>query len=176
MVIKVLFFDTSALVKMFVSEDGSQNVKWLTSDDVIRTHSLQFVINQQVCTEFKNNQQHFAKYGKLTAAQADSVTKIFNHYKDRRFRVIGQSIISNTKPETDLLAVNARLNLKLGKNDWDGLIFQSMVNALAFLGGPSHPILVTCDGSFGRKVGACGYRVINPMKQTADEMLGIIQS
>lgn len=31
MVIKVLFFDTSALLKMFVEEDGTPNVKWGSS-------------------------------------------------------------------------------------------------------------------------------------------------
>jgi predicted nucleic acid-binding protein len=176
-VIKVLFFDTSALLKKFVSEDGTHNVKWLTSAETKVCHSLHFVINQQVCTEFENKLRHFAKNGKLTTAKADKILDRFNrHHKDRDFKIIGQSIISNTKSETDLHTVNERLNLKPGKNDWDGLIFQSIVNALAFLGGQSHPILVTCDGPFGKKVGACGYRVVNPMQQTVDEMLGIIQS
>jgi len=43
------------------------------------------------------------------------------------------------------------LNLKTGKNDWDGFLYQSIIDALAFFDAESHPILVTCDGSFGKK-------------------------
>ena len=177
MVIKVLFFDTSALLKKFVDEEGTQNVKWLTSAETKVSNSLHFVINDQVCAEFENKVREFTKAGKLTTAKADKILDSFSrHYKDHYFKIIGQSVISNTKAETDIQAVNEHLNLKSGKNDWDGLIYQSIVNALAFLGGQSHPILVTCDRPFGKKVGASGYRVLNPMQQTVDEMLGIIQS
>jgi len=174
-VIKVLFFDTSALLKMFVEEEGTLNVKWLTSSDTKVSMSLHFVVNEQVCSEFVRKLEHFANTGKISAERADRISRDFtNHYKDKYFRVIGQEIISNTKQETSIDAIFQDLNLKAGKNDWDGLIYQSIVNALAFLGGESHPILVTCDGSFGRKVMSKGYRVINPAKQSLDEIRAVI--
>lgn len=175
MVIKVLFFDTSALLKMFVEEEGTPNVRWLTFSDTKVSKSLHFVVNEQVCTEFERKIQHFAHSGKISAEKADRIRRTFaNTYKDKYFRVIGQEIISNTKQGMSLDAISQDLNLKAGKNDWDGLIYQSIVNALAFLGGESHPILVTCDGSFGRKVMSKGYRVINPAIQSLDEIRAVI--
>lgn len=173
MVIKVLFFDTSALLKMFVEENGTPNVKWLTSPDTKVSKSLHFVVNEQVCSEFEAKVEHFASMGKISAEKADRIRYIFTHcYKDNYFRVIGQRIVSNTKQETSIDAISEDLKLKMGKNDWDGLIFQSIVNALAFLG--SNPILVTCDGPFGRKVSSKGYRVINPAKQSLDQIRAVI--
>jgi len=52
--------------------------------------------------------------------------------------------------------------------------YQSMVNALAYLGGESHPILVTCDTKFGNTVKANGFRIINPLKQSIEEISDII--
>lgn len=175
MVVKVLFFDTSALLKMFVEEEGTSNVKWLTSSDTKVSKNLHFVVNEQVCSEFERKLKHFANTGKISAESANRISRTFtNHYKDKCFRVIGQEIISNTKQEMSIDAIYQDLNLKAGKNDWDGLIYQSIVNALAFLGGESHPILVTCDGPFGSKVLGKGYRVINPGKQSLDEIRAVI--
>lgn len=177
MVIKVLFFDTSALLKIFVEEEGTPNMKWLTSSDTKVSKSLHFVVNEQVCSEFERKLEHFANTGKISSASAERISRAFtNHYKDKYFRVIGQEIISNTKMGISLDAISQDLNLKAGKNDWDGLIYQSIVNALAFLGGESYPILVTCDGSFGKKVMSKGYQVINPAKQRLDEIRAIIAS
>ncbi len=175
MVIKVLFFDTSALLKMFVEEEGTPNVKWLTSSNTKVSKSLHFVVNEQVYTEFDRKLKHFTHSGKISAEKADRISRMFaSHYKNKYFRVIGQEIISNTKQEKNIDTISQEMNLKAGKNDWDGLIYQSIVNALAFLGGESHPILVTCDGSFERKVKSKGYRVINPAKQSLDEIRAII--
>jgi hypothetical protein len=170
-VVKVLFFDTSVLIKKFVDEDGHQNVKWLTSSDTKVSNSLHFCVNEQVCIEFERKIKNFGLKGKLSAHRTEWICYSFaKHYKNKDFRVIGQNIISNTKHETSFDTISKDLNLKAGKNDWDGLIYQSIINALASFGYESHPILVTCDVKFGRKVKSKGYRVINPEKQTLDEI------
>lgn len=92
------------------------------------------------------------------------------NYRNKYFEVIGQELVSNTKQEKSLAEISQELSLKEGKNDWDGKIFQSIINALATLGGDSHPILVTCDEQFGRKVQSKGYRVLNPQKQSLHEI------
>lgn len=175
MVIKVLFFDTSALLRKFIPEDGSDNVKWLTSPQTKVTHALHFVVNDQVCKEFDRKTQLFAENNRIAHDTAERVLRQFsNYHKDNNFRVIGQEIISNVKSETTLDAAIADLNLKRGKNDGDALIYQSIVNSLAYLGGQSHQILVTCDEPFAKKVMEKGYRVINPMKQSLDEIKAIL--
>jgi len=169
--IKVLFFDTSALLKMFIKEEGSSNVKWLTSSETKVTHSLHFVINEQVCVEFDCKLEDFATRGKISAERARTINRTFSRrYKNSFFRIIGQQVISNTKEATSIESINQDLNLIPGKNDWDGFIYQSIVNALAYLGGSSLPILVTCDKAFGIKVHNQGYQVINPAKQTQEEI------
>ena len=173
MVIKVLFFDTSALLKKFIPENGSDKVKWLTSPQTKVTYALYFVVNEQVCKEFESKIQSFAKHKRITENVAKHVLRQFANC---HIRVIGQEIISNVKSETTLDAAIDGLNLKQGKDDWDALIYQSIVNALAYLGGQSHPILVTCDVQFAKKVMEKGYRVINPIKQSLDEIKAILEA
>ena len=156
---------------MFVDEPGTPSVKWLTSATTKVLNGLIFVVNEQVCTEFERKIRHFSNSGKLSAKKADEIFKKFTrHYKGKEFRVIGQKIISNTKQETTIEEVIRDLNLNKGKGDWDGLIYQSIINALAYLAGESHPILVTCDEKFGKKVKTKGYRVIDPEKQNPNEI------
>ena len=162
-------------MKKFIPEDGSDEVKWLTSPETKMTHALHFVVNDQVCKEFERKMRLFAKHGRISKDTAERVLRQFSkHHKETNFHIIGQEIISTVKSETSLDMVIADLNLKRGKNDWDALIYQSIVNALAYLGGQSHPILVTCDGTFARKVVEKGYRVIDPMQQSIDEIKAIL--
>jgi predicted nucleic acid-binding protein len=173
MAIKVLFFDTSVVIKLFIKEKGSNTLNWLASNKV--KFSLRFVINEQVCSEFLNKIKDFCKAGKLPEKNADEINRKFTKfYKGKVFRIIDQKIISNTKLEQNLNKVIEELGLKKGKNDWDALHYQSIVNALAYLGGESHPIFVTADSSFANKVAPKGYRVINPMKQSIKEIKEIL--
>lgn len=175
MTTKVLFFDTSVLIKMFVDEKGTRTVKWLTSPSFKVSNSLHFNINQQVCDEFERKINFFSSQNIISAKKAHYVVRSFNkNYKNKFFRVIGQNIISNSKKETSLDEVLKTLGLEKGKNDWDGLLYQSIINALAYLGGESHPILVTCDKKFGNLVNIRGYRVINPLKQKIEEIESLL--
>jgi predicted nucleic acid-binding protein len=169
MATKVLFFDTSALIKLFVKESGSEIVSWLKSNVI--PYNLHLVINDQVCNEFINKIKMLSKKGELSKKKATEIEREFTtFYKGQVFRVIGQNIISNTKQEQTLKNIIDELGFKEGRDDWDALHYQSIVNALAYLGGQSHPILVTADSSFAKKVALKGYRIINPIKQSVEEI------
>ncbi len=173
--VKILFFDTNALLKIFINEPGSDTVNWLISANVRLVNSLHCVVNEQACDEFNNKIANFAKNGKISVLKANNIIDKFNqHYKNNIFSVIGYNIISNTKEETSLITILQRLSLVQGKNDWDGKIYQSIVNALACYGGGSHPILITSDFKFGKKVAANGFRVIDPSKQSREEILALL--
>ena len=173
MVTKILFFDTSALIKLFVKESGSEIVNWLKSNVI--SYNLHLVINDQVCNEFINKIKMFSKIGKLSKKKATEIELEFTtFYKGQVFRVIGQNIISNTKKEQTLKNIIDEMGFKRGKDDWDALHYQSIVNALAYLGGESHPILVTADSSFAKKVSAKGYGIINPIKQSIEKIKKIL--
>jgi len=175
MIIRILFFDTDALLKMFVKEDGSENVKWLTSPNTKVCNSLQFFVNDQVCLEFENKIRQFEKNGKISKKNADQILDSFtNHYKNIYFKVLDKkSLLSPKKEATSIDVICKDLNLKAGKNDWDGLHYQSIIDALAFFDAESHPILVTCDKSFAMKVKSKGYRIINPIKQSRQEIQAV---
>ena len=150
-------------------------MKWLERNKVVE--SLHFVINEQICIEFDNKIQQFSEQNRITNAEA-ILDKFDKHYKNKIFRVIGQEIISTdpSKVGKSIKEINNELNLSEGKDDWDGLIYQSIINHLAFLAGESHPILVTSDSRFADKVKVKGYRVINPEKQSIEEIMLIINS
>ena len=94
MTVKILFFDTSALLKLFIDELGSDTVKWLTSNNVKVGNSLHFVVNDQVCIEFERKKTDFLKDGRISVAKSHVIIDKFNrHYKNKVFRVIGQEII-----------------------------------------------------------------------------------
>ena len=175
MIVRILFFDTSALLKMFVKEDGSENVTWLTHPETKICNSLQFFVNDQVCLEFENKISQFEKTGKISKKKADQILDAFsNHYKNEYFTVLGKkSLLFPKKQQTSIGVICNELNLKTGKNDWDGFLYQSIIDSLAFFDAESHPILVTCDESFGKKVKNKGYRVIDPKRQNREEIKAV---
>lgn len=175
MIIRMLFFDTCALLKMFVREDGSDIVRWITSPDTKIVNSLQFFVNDKVCSEFEKKIREFEKNDKISKKRADQILDSFtNDYKKIYFKVLGEnSLLAPQKPKTSLDEICIDLKLKSGKNDWDGLHYKSIIDALAFFDGESHPILVTCDRAFSYKVKKKGYRIINPIKQSRDEIQAI---
>jgi hypothetical protein len=135
-------------------------------------------VNDQVCLEFEKKIRQFEKDGKISKKKADQILDAFtNHYKKIYFKVLDKkSLLSPKKQETSIDVICKDLKLKAGKNDWDGLHYQSIIDALAFFGAESHPILVTCDGSFARKVKSKGYRIIDPIKQSRDEIKAVFAS
>ena len=95
MVIKVLFFDTNALLKLFLSEPGSETVRWLTSAPVKISNGLRFHINETVVYEFYRKLSEYEGAGDLSAERADQARDKFErHYRDRWFRVVGHNPIS----------------------------------------------------------------------------------
>jgi hypothetical protein len=83
--------------------------------------------------EFEKKIAAFVSQGRLSSTNGKYINSQFSRfYKSRVFRVIGQSIISNVKKETSLSEVVESLSLRMGKNDWDGYHYQSIVNALAY--------------------------------------------
>jgi hypothetical protein len=175
MTTKVLFFDTSVLLKLFIDEDGSEIIRWLCSRETKATKRLHFVINNQVVKEFLAKIECFIKSGVVSSVEGELIkSKFGKYYHGKMFRVVGQSNISNNKVDTSLQDILKDLELTHGKNDWDGYHYESIVNALSHLAGESKPILVTADKKFGKKVKKQDYSVINPNINTEHEIEEII--
>jgi len=175
MTTKILFFDTNALLKYFVKEPGSEIIRWLCHPTTKLENSLIFNINECVCEEFEKILKYKFERNEISRERLELIKRQFPiFYKKKIFRVIGEHIISNTKLEVSFPEAIKLLKLTTNKNDWDARIYRSICNSLAYLAGPSHPILVTSDKKFLRKVKTQGYRIINPEKHTKAEILNIL--
>lgn len=174
MVTKILFFDTNSLLKHFISERGSDVVKWLCHPQTKLRNNLVFTTNEFVWGEFSRKLDDIYNRGDIGNPLYESIKRKFPHYKGKVFRVIGEHIVSNTKTEKSYDEIIKLLDLKPGRNDWDARIYRSLCNSLAYLVGPSKPILVTSDRKFQNKVKYNGYKVINPEKHNKSEILEIL--
>jgi len=145
-------------------------------EDTKILNGLRFYINDQVCYEFKKKIHQFEKNGKISTKRAEQILDAFNNtYQTSYFSVLGEkSLLSPKKKTTNIKNICKKLKLKEDKNDWDGYLYQSIIDALAYFDGESHPVLVTCDSSFAKKVKMQGYRIINPLKQNQKEIEKIL--
>ena len=175
MTTRVLFLDTNVLIKLYKEESGSDIVKWLLSPSMKIKRRLYFVINNRVCEELEKKILMFGKRGILSERHSNMTIRQFNRfYKNNYFRVIGKDVISNARVAKSMADVISELNLKPGKSDWDGEHYQSLVNALAHLGGKSKPILVSSDQRFYKKVERRGFVVIDPIKHSKSVIEGML--
>jgi hypothetical protein len=123
----------------------------------------------------KNKINQFERSGEISKQKADQIRDDFNdYYKDKYFRILKKSLLAPQIQETSIEMICNELNLKPGKNDWDGLHYQSIIDSLAYFTAESHPILVTCDKDFAKMVRGKGYRVINPQKQSQKEIEAVL--
>lgn len=175
MATKILFFDTNALIKYFVPEIGSDIIKWLCHPEIKIGKSLRFLVNEQVCNEFEDKIQIIYESGRISKSRYESVLRQFHlSYKGKYFKIVGEKTISNTKMEISFSEAITKLNLVEGKNDWDARIYLSLANALAHYARESHPILVSSDAKFNKKIINKSFRVINPEKHTRTEILTLL--
>jgi len=86
MTTKVLFFDTSAILKLFLKEEkGCDVMKWYMKNKA--TLRLHFVINEQVRNEFSNKIAEFSKTKPELNINAERTINLFSkHYVGLVFR------------------------------------------------------------------------------------------
>jgi hypothetical protein len=166
MVIKILFFDTSALIKKYKKEKGFQTIDWLTRIDTKICCRLHFVVNQQVVKEMQAG---------LSATEWDRFSRDELH---KNFRVVGQQLIASISSEKMELTLDEAINelgLNRGKNDLDAHHYQSMINALApYHGGESQAIFVSSDKKFLNKMCKKGYTTINPETDSESDIRALL--
>jgi predicted nucleic acid-binding protein len=175
--IKVLFFDTNALIKLFLpDEPGASTVKWLIDARVKIPNSLVFCISKSVVFEFKKKISEFESNGKIDQNKAQQIRDKFDRdYLDRWFRIV-EPKRSATRPRSlTLTEVFRQTRSRMYSDNRDVSILYAIENALGGLGGLSHPILITSDTRFAKRAKKLGYRTINPAKRTSVEILKIIR-
>lgn len=175
MVIKILYFDTSAIIKYFVREKkGSDLIKWIVNNHV--QYSLSFDTSQTAIYEFKKVLKEKAKKGEINN---DQMKKIISKSKDY---FSGIFHIEDFKPapgfrhgkDTNYLELCKKHGLKIEKMSRDARHLSYVINYLRCFVGTSRPRVITADVNFGKIIKAEGYDVINPEKVSKDDFLAII--
>lgn len=175
--IKILYFDTSTIIKYFVKETGSELVKWIVENRVENSFTLH--TSQMTLYEFPRVLNKKVKNGELSHEQMKKIiakSKFYfpNVFHIRDFKPIPR--FRSAKDTTDLeLCMKHNLNVK--RNGWDARHLACVINYLRCCGGASRPRILTADRKiFPRIIRAEGFDVINPEKISRDEFLSVVNS
>lgn len=139
--IKILFLDTSALLSFFISDKGTQTMRWLLSSDNRAHHATRYVINNQVIREFEDSLRILVSKNDIKQATAESILTLFNtHYKNKKFKVVGR----------------------------DASVKDTMDGMYNFLGCLLRPVLVSSNADQEKHNNE--YIIINPQTRTPAEI------
>ena len=166
-----LFLDTSAILKLFLPERGSDVVRWLCSGITKVQYGLWCTASPRVRSEVLNVIGAKRQSGQLSQHRADQIkvtaTDMFAHTIHVRGDKPPPGLPGKDVTARDLVK---RHNLTVGKNDWDMDHIEAIVNHLRFLGGMSKVQVVTADGDFAGILELEGYDVINPETTTIKDL------
>lgn len=158
-----LFFDTSAILKYFLPEKGSEVVRWLCLGETKFRYGLWATASPRVRKEFFDVIGTKCQSGQISQHRADQIRTTASDLFTRSIHIRGDT------PPPGLPGKNItvdelvkRHKLMIGKNNWDMDHIETIVNHLRFLGGISKVRVVTADQAFAEILGIEGYVVINP--------------
>lgn len=160
--VKILYFDTNAVVKYFCDEPGSDVVRWIVNNRVIESISIS--TGKQTVAEFPKVIQKIARRGQISQEKAQAIIKKAQLYFQQVFHVRDDKPGPGFNAGEDVEQENLleKYNLVHGKDDWDALHLMCVINYLRCFGGGSSPRVVTSDKNFKKVIQGEGYQVIDP--------------
>jgi hypothetical protein len=169
---KVLFFDTNAIVKYWIEEPGHDVVRWLCDPTTKVLLGLSYSTSEQVEKEFYTVIDKIAKNHKDPGKYASAIKNRAKPYFESVFHIrdskpIPKSKFGNDANENEIII---RHNLRPDKDNGDAKIISCVINYLRFLVDTSLPHVVTSDHKFQKVITGEGYKVIDPEKQTKFEI------
>lgn len=158
-----LFFDTSAILKYFLPEKGSEVVRWLCSGETKFRYGLWATASPRVRKEFFDVIGMKCQSGLISQHRADQIRTTASELFTRSIFIRGDTPPPGL-PGKDITVdeLVKRHKLMIGKNNWDMDHIETIVNHLRFLGSISKVQVVTADQAFAAILGIEGYVVINP--------------
>jgi hypothetical protein len=169
--IKILYFDTSAIVKYFCKERGSEVITWIVENRA--AYSLSLNTSQIALHELK----HKVLPKKVTCGglSREHLRRISTKLKGHPpiFRIIDLKPPPGFRSGKDTAyhELCMRHGLSARKNSSDMRHLACVINYLRCFDGPSRPRVLSSDHDFNRTIEAEGFDVINPEKITKDEFL-----
>lgn len=172
MVMKVLFFDTCAIVKYWADEPGHDVVRWLCNPETRVVLGLSFSTSEQVEKEFPAVIDRKAKKHEISEKKASAIKDSARIYFESVFHVRDSNPVPkfNFGNDTDANKIVTRYGLNPDKDIGDAKIISCVINYLRFLGGSSLPHVITSDQKFQKVVIGEGYKFIDPEKSTKKEI------
>ncbi len=170
MAIRILVWDTCAIIKFFVKEEGSETVKWMVENRAL--YDLNFSVSTIARLEFEIVMWKKTAHEKLTIPQTKGILKRASGYFGNVFRVRDNNPIPAFRSGHPI-EYNALVNkygLKIGKNDRDVWHLMCAHNYLRCFGGKSHPNIVTTDPNLKKMCEAEGYGIIDPIEQKPEDL------
>ena len=170
MAIKILLFDTCAILKFFIEEPGSDSVRYM-----VRNKTL-LGLNISVATiarlEFENVLWKKTAHGQLSIPQTRNILQRARGYFRDVFRVRDDDPIPAFKAGKPMAykEIVKKYGLKIGRDDRDVWHIMCVHNYLRCFGGVSLPKIVTSDPNFKKIIKAEGYGVIDPKEVTPKQL------
>lgn len=164
--IKILYLDTSAVVKYFLPENGSDFIEWIINK---RAHfSISLQTSSLMFYEFKIALRKKHERGDITYDQLKRVMRRSKYYFDKVFLIPDNHKVPNFSSGNNVTYHEICTNngLKIGKRDQDARHLACVINYLRCFSDTSKPIVLTADVKFGKIIKKYGYKVINPEKAT----------
>lgn len=174
--IKILYFDTSAIIKYFIREKGSSLIKWIVNNRI--QYSLSLDTSQIALYEFKDRLKGKAKIGEISNEQLKRIISKSKHFFPNVFRIGDFRPIPGFRSlkDTNYLELCKKHGLRIEKEGRDARHLSYVINYLRCFGGISKPRIITADVNFGKIIKAESFDVINPEKVTIDEFISIINN
>ena len=170
MAIKILLFDTCAILKFFIEEPGSDSVRYMVRNRVLL--GLNISVATIARLEFESALWKKTAHDQLSITQTRGILQRARGYFKDVFRVRDADPIPAFKAGKPIAykEIVKRYRLKIGRNDRDVWHIMCVHNYLSCFGGESLPHIVTSDRNFKKIIRAEGYEVIDPKNVTPKQL------
>ncbi len=169
--VKILYFDTNALVKYYCREEGHDLINWIVKNRHL--YSLTLHTSQTAIYELPIVLRRKLDRGELTDAQFKRAIANMKHDIHRVFHVRDFSPKPGFKSsaDTDYQQLCKKHNLQISEESRDARHLACVINYLRCCAGPSRPRILTSDIDFIKMITTEGYEAINPEQITKEEFL-----
>jgi predicted nucleic acid-binding protein len=163
-------FDTSAIIKYFVTEKGSDTVKSIVDNQM--QYSINISISNIARLEFECALWKKTANGQLTLPKTRGIIQRSRAYFREVFRVRDTDPIPAFRSGRPLEYNDLvkKYGLRVGSNDRDVCHLMCAYNYLRCFGGKSLPHIVTSDPDLKKMFEAEGFGAIDPEKQRPTDL------
>ena len=173
MIMRILIFDTSAIVKLFLEEPGSKTVKFIVEKRIELGINISISIFARL--EFETVLWKKAANNFITISRVKRILERANSYFNDVLHIRDTYPLPKFKVghPMEYEQLISKYGLSIGRNDRDVWHLMCAHNYLGYLGltGESLPHIVTSDRNFQKIITKEGYGVIDPEKVTPQNFL-----